>query len=67
MSHVGTKYKRPQILENILDPSKTIEQKYVVYAVQTTDGKTHSGIVAERSAESAALKDAQGNIVRFKL
>jgi len=67
LSHVGTKYKRPQILENILDPSKTIEQKYVVYAVQTIDGKTHSGIVAERSGESAALKDAQGNIVRFKL
>jgi putative heme-binding domain-containing protein len=67
LSHIGTKYKRPLILENILDPSKTIEQKYVVYAVQLADGKTHSGIVVERSVESAALKDAQGNIVRFKL
>ena len=67
LTHIGTKYNRGQILENIVDPSKTIDQKYVVYAVQTVDGKTHSGIVAERGAESAALKDAQGNIVRFKL
>jgi putative heme-binding domain-containing protein len=67
LSHVGKKYNGAQILENIVDPSKTIEQKYVVYAVQTADGKTHTGIVAERSAESAALKDAQGNLVRFKL
>ncbi len=67
LSHVGKKYNRAQILENILDPSKTIEQKYIVYAVQTTDGKAYTGIVAERNAESAALKDAQGNVVRFRL
>jgi uncharacterized repeat protein (TIGR03806 family) len=67
LSHVGKKYNPAQILENVLDPSKTIEQKYIVYAVQTADGKTYSGIVAERNAETAALKDAQGNVVRFRL
>ncbi len=35
--------------------------------MQTADGKDHSGIVAERNAESAALKDAQGNVTRFRL
>jgi uncharacterized repeat protein (TIGR03806 family) len=67
LSHVGKKYNPAQILENILDPSKTIEQKYLVYVVQTTGGKAYTGIVAERNAESAALKDAQGNVVRFRL
>jgi uncharacterized repeat protein (TIGR03806 family) len=67
LSHIGKKYNRAQILENLLDPSKTIDQKYVVYIVQTADGKAYTGIFAEKSAESAALKDAQGNIVRFQL
>jgi len=67
LTHIGKKYNRAQILENLLDPSKTIEQKYVVYIVQTAEGKTYTGILAERTAESAALKDAQGNVVRFRL
>jgi len=67
LSHIGKKYNRGQILENLLDPSKTIEQKYIVYTVQTADGKTYTGIVAERNGESAALKDAQGKIVRIRL
>jgi uncharacterized repeat protein (TIGR03806 family) len=67
LSHIGKKYNRAQILENLLDPSKTIEQKYIVYTVQTADGKAYTGILAERNAESAALKDAQGNIVKFRL
>ncbi len=67
LSHIGKKYNRAQILENLLDPSKTIEQKYIVYTVQTADGKTSTGILAERNAESAALKDAQGKIVRIRL
>ncbi len=67
LSHVGKKYNRAQILENILDPSKTIEQKYIAYVVQTAGGKAYTGVVAERNAESAALKDAQGNVIRFRL
>ena len=61
LSHIGKKYNKSQILENLIDPSKVIEEKYVAYVVQTTDGKTRTGVVAERTRESVTLVDAQGN------
>jgi putative heme-binding domain-containing protein len=60
LTHIGKKYNKAQILENLLDPSKAIEEKYVAYAVQTTDGKTRTGLVAERRRDSVTLVDAQG-------
>jgi putative heme-binding domain-containing protein len=68
LSHIGKKYNKSQILENLLDPSKVIEEKYVAYVVQTTDGKTRTGVVAERGRDSVTLVDAQGNMetIAFK-
>jgi putative heme-binding domain-containing protein len=60
LTHIGKKYNKAQILENLLDPSKVIEEKYVAYAIQTTDGKTRTGLVAERGHDAVTLVDAQG-------
>src|SRR5262249_30924307 len=37
LSQIGKKYTRAQILESILEPSKSIDPKYVTYLLETTD------------------------------
>ncbi len=39
----------------ILDPNRAIESKFVSYAAQTTDGLTHTGMLAEESGASITL------------
>jgi putative heme-binding domain-containing protein len=56
LSQIGQKYTRAQILESILEPSKSIEPKYVTYLVETTDGKVHTGLLAEKTDREVVLK-----------
>jgi uncharacterized repeat protein (TIGR03806 family) len=60
LSKIGTKYDRATILEHILDPSRTIDQQYVSYLVETKDGQVVTGVVAERTKSAIVVKDVQG-------
>jgi putative heme-binding domain-containing protein len=59
LSHIGTKYTRPQLLENVLQPSKTIDPQYVNYVCRTKKGQDYSGILVEKTAQRVVLRDAQ--------
>lgn len=59
LSHIATKYKKDQILENILQPSKLIEAKYVVYLVKTKNGDDYTGFLISQSGQEVVLKDPQ--------
>jgi putative heme-binding domain-containing protein len=65
LSLIGKKYTRAQILESILDPSKSIDPKYVTYLVETTDGKVHTGLLAEKTANEVVLRDAGDKEIRI--
>jgi putative heme-binding domain-containing protein len=65
LSDIGKKYTRAQILESILDPSKTVEPKWTAYVVETTDGKLHTGLLAERNAREVVLRQAGDKEVRL--
>src|SRR4029077_8102002 len=65
LSQIGKKYTRSQLLESILDPSRTVEPKYTAYVVETTDGKLHTGLLAERNAREVVLRQAGGKEVRL--
>jgi len=56
---IGKKYTRSQILENILEPSRTIEPKYLTYVVETKAGKIHSGLLAQRTEAEIVLRDVE--------
>ncbi len=47
------------ILLNVLDPNKEVNPQYVNYIVETTDGKTLTGIIAAETATSVTLKRAE--------
>ncbi len=63
LDHVGKKLNRAQLLESLVEPSKTIDPKFTVYLVETTAGQTYSGQLVERTAEQIVLKDAEGKII----
>src|SRR5262249_7393353 len=48
LDQIGKKYDRAMILENILNPSKQIDEKYLTYLVETRQGKVHSGLLVSK-------------------
>jgi putative heme-binding domain-containing protein len=56
LSQIAKKYTRPQILESILEPSKSIDPKYVAYLVETIDGRVQSGLLVEKTDKEVVLK-----------
>jgi len=64
LTKIGAKYGKAALLEQILEPSKTIELEYVAYLVETKDGRVLTGLVAERNGQGVVLKDNQGKTVR---
>ncbi|MCC6419828.1 MAG: PQQ-dependent sugar dehydrogenase [Gemmataceae bacterium] len=64
LTGIGKKYTRAQLLESILDPSKTVEQQYVMYLLETTDGKVHTGLLAEKNGREVVLRTIGDKEVR---
>ncbi|MBI3863622.1 MAG: c-type cytochrome [Planctomycetia bacterium] len=46
------------LLADILDPSGALARGYTVYAIVTTDGRVHTGILAGEAATSVTLRNA---------
>jgi putative heme-binding domain-containing protein len=51
-------------LENIVDPSAAIREEYTTFIVQTTDGRTLTGIVAGQDKATVTLRDPEGRLTR---
>ena len=65
LSEIGKKYERPKILESILEPSKEIDPKWVVYLVQTKLGEIHTGLLLKNTSDGVVLKDTQGKLTNI--
>ena len=59
LSHIATKYNRADLLDNILNPSKTIAPGYATYVVRTKNGDTFSGLLVKKTDQEFVIKDAQ--------
>jgi putative heme-binding domain-containing protein len=51
-------------LENVVDPSAAIREEYTTFVIQTTDGRTLSGIVSAQDKATVTLKDQEGRTTR---
>jgi uncharacterized repeat protein (TIGR03806 family) len=60
---IGKKYDRAQILENILEPSKQIDAKYLTWVVETKRGQVHSGLLVSKDSAKVVLKDATNKLI----
>ena len=59
LSEIGKKYKPAEILENLLQPSIKIDEKFIPYVLVTVDGKVYNGILAEKNEKEIVLKILQ--------
>lgn len=56
--------KSPEyLLAEILDPSRNLDNRYLEYVVNTTDGRTLNGLLANESAAGVTLRQADGKEV----
>jgi len=56
---IGKKYGRRELLDQVLNPSRKIDPKYLTYILETTAGKVHTGLLARKSDKEVVLKDAK--------
>ncbi len=57
---IGKRYKRAELIESIVQPSKKIAQGFDTWAIAMADGKVYTGFVVLESAETVTLRDATG-------
>ncbi len=65
LSQVGKKYTRNQILDNIIDPSKDIDPKFLTFVAETVEGQLHTGVLADKTDQEVVLRDAQDKEIRL--
>ena len=57
LAKLGKEATAESIVESILDPSKVIRKGFEPVVVQTTDGKTVTGLLVEETADRLVLRD----------
>lgn len=57
---IGKRYKKAELLESILNPSKKIAQGFDTWTFAMADGKVYTGFVVLESAETVTLRGADG-------
>jgi putative heme-binding domain-containing protein len=56
LSTVGARLSREQLLESLLQPSKTIAPGFAAYVLELTDGGVQSGFMVKQDASEMVLK-----------
>jgi putative heme-binding domain-containing protein len=62
---IGDKYDRPQLLDQILDPSKEVDPRFSNWLVETASGRIHSGLKVAENDREIVLKDATGKLAHI--
>jgi putative heme-binding domain-containing protein len=65
LPNVAKTYKRDQLTEAILMPSKSIAQGFVQNVFRLDDDRVVSGFVTKESPEKVVLRNAQGDVVEI--
>lgn len=65
LTQIAKKLTRPQLLESILEPSKTIEPKYIPHLVETVQGQVYTGLLQSQSKTDIVLRDVQDKEIRI--
>ena len=60
LDRVAARLDRRQLLESLLEPSKTIAPEYRTWTAVTEDGRAVTGLVVHRTDETVSIVDATG-------
>jgi len=67
LPNVAKTYKRDQLAESVLLPSKTIAQGFATNLFLTTDGKQISGFVIDEAADVVTIRNNEGNELQLRV
>jgi putative heme-binding domain-containing protein len=67
LPNVAKTYKRDQLTEAVLIPSKSIAQGFVQNVFRLDDDRVVSGFVTKESPEKIVLRNAQGDVVEVEV
>lgn len=59
LTRIAQKRTRDELLDSLLQPSRTIEPAYAAYQVLLHDGRQLAGLMVKRTADQMVLRDAQ--------
>ncbi len=65
LSHIATKYSRNDLLDNIINPSKTIAPGFETQIARTKSGDVYSGLLVARTKDEIAIRDASLKVTRI--
>jgi uncharacterized repeat protein (TIGR03806 family) len=65
LSEIGKQNTPAQLLEAMLEPSRKIDPKYLVYVVETEAGRIHTGLLVEKTVDEVLLKDEKNELIRI--
>lgn len=57
---IGKRYRKEELIESLLQPSKKLSQGFETFSFLTTEGQTITGFVVSESAETITLREANG-------
>ena len=60
LSQVGSRLNREQLLESLLEPSKTITEGYRLYSLEMKSGEIQTGFLLERAKENTRFRLLSG-------
>lgn len=63
LNGIARRLDRAKLLESILEPSKTIDPKFVTHVAETSDGRVVSGLLIRRDERETVLRDVEGKDV----
>ena len=56
LTKIGAKYDKAALLDQILEPSRTIEPAYVTHLVETKDGRIISGLFVQKTKDRSCSR-----------
>lgn len=66
LGNIAQTYQRPQLVESVLDPGKTIAQGFTTNVISLKDGTTLMGFVTDETGDSVTLRDIASQAHSFK-
>jgi uncharacterized repeat protein (TIGR03806 family) len=59
LTHIGKKLNRGKLLENLLEPSRTVDPKFAAWLIETDEGKVFVGLLVSRTDAKVVIRDTQ--------
>ncbi|QDT44324.1 Quinoprotein glucose dehydrogenase B precursor [Gimesia alba] len=65
LTQIGKKLSRAELLENIIQPSKKIDEKYYTHVIETQSGKVYTGLLVKKEDGGITIRDSKNELLQI--